>query len=285
MKSTSSGTDLTESNLSTGLSNTDNINPPVKVVSVSSKLHANAWGNAKNSGHKYIDHVGIKTESATNSRNNPDPYFSSCRKLIYCELKFYLPAIWASSNRTPCLQSVCFRQKDQHMHKDNLTRKCFNMHSWRKWTIDHWRLHVHLACLAEFICIKSDNIIADIIMQPYNFMRCYQTLSLLFYFEVSFTVSSSTWLLSTLVQCTNMNFSDYTRKEESAYTYYTPSSSGVLHLANKGEVEARSKAVLEKYRRAWAEEFPLGYDGYPVSKDVCLIHVMGWEDDGSALKE
>lgn len=105
------------------------------------------------------------------------------------------------------------------------------------------------------------------------------------YFEVSFTVSSSTWLLSTLVQCTNMNFSDYTHKEESAYTYYAPSSSGVLHLANKGEVEARSKAVLEEYRRAWAEEFPLGYDGYPVSKNVCLIHVMGWEDDGSALKE
>lgn len=82
-----------------------------------------------------------------------------------------------------------------------------------------------------------------------------------------------------------MNFSDYTHKEESAYTYYAPSSSGVLHLANKGEVEARSKAVLEEYRRAWAEEFPLGYDGYPVSKNVCLIHVMGWEDDGSALKE
>lgn len=69
------------------------------------------------------------------------------------------------------------------------------------------------------------------------------------------------------------------------HTYYTPSSSGVLHLANKGEVEARSKAVLEEYRRAWAEYFPLGYDSYPVSKDVCLIHVMGWEDDGSALKE
>lgn len=76
-----------------------------------------------------------------------------------------------------------------------------------------------------------------------------------------------------------------TRARRKEHTYYIPSSSGVLHLANKGEVEARSKAVLEEYRRAWAEQFPLGYDGHPVSKDVCLIHVMGWEDDGSALKE
>lgn len=78
----------------------------------------------------------------------------------------------------------------------------------------------------------------------------------------------------------HMYFSDFMRRE--AHTYCIPCNSGVFHLANKSEIEARSKAVLKEYRGAWAEEFSLRYDSYPVSKNVCLIHVMGGEDDGSA---
>lgn len=80
--SEASGTYCTEGHLRTGLSKTDNTNSPTQTIFVSSKLHANTWGNAISSGHKYTDHVGTKAESASYSRNNPEPYFSSCGMLL-----------------------------------------------------------------------------------------------------------------------------------------------------------------------------------------------------------
>lgn len=69
-----------------------------------------------------------------------------------------------------------------------------------------------------------------------------------------------------------------------ADTYLTATSLAldVLHLANQGQVEACAEAVLQEERGAWAVKPSLGDDGDAVPQEVCLVHVVGRHDDGSA---
>ena len=56
----------------------------------------------------------------------------------------------------------------------------------------------------------------------------------------------------------------------------------VIVSLDQGQVVACPQLGLQEERRAYAAQFAMGNDGNAVTQDVCLVHVMSGQDDGTA---
>ncbi|KAG9350750.1 hypothetical protein JZ751_024639 [Albula glossodonta] len=48
-----------------------------------------------------------------------------------------------------------------------------------------------------------------------------------------------------------------------------------------GQIVPCAQTGLQEQRRATAAQLALGDDGDPVTKEICLVHIMGGQDDGA----